>query len=65
MPLFCKSYSEEKRERESIKEADWKRHFFDYGRLVYIKPKFILAILGSNHHNLIDTKCGNDFMLSK
>jgi TBC1 domain family member 8/9 len=32
MPLFCKNYSIEKRTRESIKEAEWKRHFSDYGR---------------------------------
>jgi hypothetical protein len=32
MPLFCKSYSDEKKTREAVKEAEWKRHFSEYGR---------------------------------
>ena len=32
MPLFCQEYSDEKRTREAIKEANWKKHFSDYGR---------------------------------
>lgn len=32
MPLFCKSYSDEKRAREAVKEANWNRHFSEYGR---------------------------------
>ena len=32
MPLFCQEYSDEKRVREALKEANWKKHFSDYGR---------------------------------
>lgn len=32
MPLFCQEYSDERKVMEATKEAQWKSHFFDYGR---------------------------------
>jgi hypothetical protein len=31
MPLFCMAYSNEKREREEMKEKHWTKHFSEYG----------------------------------
>jgi len=32
MHLFCQAYSDEKKERETVKEKKWNKHFQDYGR---------------------------------